>query len=236
MLLNKLGINSWACVLGGSLGGMQALQWTITFPDKIKRAGIIAAAAKASSQNIALNEVSRESIRKDVNFHEGDYLKNDTFPKSGLKAARMLAHITYLSEENMNKRFGRKIQDVESRVDDLVDYEVENYLQYKGEKFSQVFDANTYILMTRAMDDFDPAKKFDNELKDALKKVTAKLLIVGFKSDWLFPPERGKEIQLAAMQSGISSSYLELEGQQGHDSFLFGNERYQKNIEAFLRS
>jgi homoserine O-acetyltransferase len=148
----------------------------------------------------------------------------------------MLAHITYLSEENMDKRFGRKIQDVESRVDDLVDYEVENYLQYKGEKFSQVFDANTYILMTRAMDDFDPAKKFDNELKDALKKVTAKLLIVGFKSDWLFPPERGKEIQLAAMQSGISSSYLELEGQQGHDSFLFGNERYQKNIEAFLRS
>ena len=236
MLLSKLEITSWACVLGGSLGGMQALQWAITFPEKIKRAGVIAAAAKASSQNIALNEVSRESIRKDINFHGGDYLKNNTFPKSGLKAARMLAHITYLSEENMNKRFGRKIQDIESRVDELVDYEVENYLQYKGEKFSQVFDANTYILMTRAMDDFDPAKNFNNELKDALKKVTAKLLIVGFKSDWLFPPERGKEIQLAAMQSGVSSSYLELEGQQGHDSFLFSNERYQKNIEAFLSS
>jgi homoserine O-acetyltransferase len=236
MLLSKLGITSWACVLGGSLGGMQALQWAITFPEKIKRAGVIAAAAKASSQNIALNEVSRESIRKDINFHGGDYLKNNTFPKSGLKAARMLAHITYLSEENMDKRFGRKIQDIESRVDELVDYEVENYLQYKGEKFSQVFDANTYILMTRAMDDFDPAKNFNNELKAALKKVTAKLLIVGFKSDWLFPPERGKEIQLAAMQSGVSSSYLELEGQQGHDSFLFSNERYQKNIEAFLSS
>ena len=236
MLLNKLGINSWACVLGGSLGGMQALQWTITFPEKVKRAAVIAAAAKASSQNIALNEVGRESIRHDVNFYGGDYLKNDTFPRDGLKAARMLAHITYLSEDNMNKRFGRKIQDIESKVDELVDYEVENYLQYKGNKFSEAFDANTYILMTRAMDGFDPAKDFNNELQEALKNVTAKLLIIGFKSDWLFPPERGKEIQIAAMQSGINSSYLELDGQQGHDSFLFTNKRYKKNLEAFLGS
>jgi len=236
MLLNKLGISSWACVLGGSLGGMQALQWAITYPDKIKRAGIIAAAAKASSQNIALNEVGRESIRKDMNFYEGDYLKKDSFPKSGLKAARMLAHITYLSEDNMNKRFGRKMQDAESKVDESVDYQVENYLQYKGQKFSETFDANTYILMTKAMDGFDPAKDFNNKLEEALKKVKAKLLIVGFKTDWLFPPERGKEIQLAAMRSEISSSYLELDGKQGHDSFLFKSKRYEDNIKAFLSS
>ena len=236
MLLNKLGISSWACVLGGSLGGMQALQWAITFPDKIKRAGVIAAAAKASSQNIALNEVSRESIRKDINFFEGDYLKKGAFPKSGLKAARMLAHITYLSEDNMNKRFGRRMQDADSKVDESVDYQVENYLQYKGQKFSETFDANTYILMTKAMDGFDPAKDFNNKLEEALKNVKAKLLIIGFKTDWLFPPERGKEIQLAAMQSEISSSYLELDGKQGHDSFLFKSKRYEDNIKAFLSS
>ncbi len=236
MLLNKLGISSWACVLGGSLGGMQALQWAITYPDKIKRAGVIAAAAKASSQNIALNEVSRESIRKDINFYEGDYLKKGAFPKSGLKAARMLAHITYLSEDNMNKRFGRRMQDADSKVDESVDYQVENYLQYKGQKFSETFDANTYILMTKAMDGFDPAKDFNNKLEEALKNVKAKLLIIGFKTDWLFPPERGKEIQLAAMQSEISSSYLELDGKQGHDSFLFKSKRYEDNIKAFLSS
>ncbi|MDA9112336.1 homoserine O-acetyltransferase [Gammaproteobacteria bacterium] len=236
MLLNKLGIDSWEAVIGGSLGGMQALQWSISFPDKIKRACIMAAAAKASSQNIALNEVSRESIRKDSNFHDGDYLKHGTFPKSGLKAARMLAHITYLSEENMDQRFGRRFQDDGTKVEDFVDYEVENYLQYKGNKFSETFDANTYILMSRAMDGFDPAKDFDGELRKTLKNIQAKILIIGFKSDWLFPPERGKEIQLAAMQCGISSSYLELDGEQGHDSFLFADERYVKNIEAFLSS
>ena len=234
MLQDKLGITSWAAVMGGSIGGMQALQWAITFPDNVKRSAVIAAAAKASSQNIALNEVSRESIRKDIDFCGGDYLKKNTFPKSGVKAARMLAHITYLSEENMNKRFGRKFQKNESKVGEFVDYEVENYLQYKGTKFSEFFDANTYIIMSKAMDGFDPAKKYNDELKEALKNIKAKLLIVSFKSDWLFPPDRGKEIQLAAMQSGVNSSYLELDGIQGHDSFLFSNERYQKNLEAFL--
>tara|TARA_B100000900_G_scaffold144336_1_gene122339 strand:- start:696 stop:1790 length:1095 start_codon:yes stop_codon:yes gene_type:complete len=236
MLQKKLGINAWACVLGGSLGGMQALQWAITFPDKVKKAGIIAAAAKASSQNIALNEVARESIRKDINFYEGDYLKKGLFPKSGLKAARMLAHITYLSEDSMNDRFGRKMQDSDSKVGETVDYQVENYLQYKGEKFSEEFDANSYILMTKAMDSFDPAKNFNNKLDEALKNIKAKLLIVGFKTDWLFPVDRSKEIQLAAMKANIASSYLELDGVQGHDSFLFRTERYENNIKTFLGS
>ena len=234
MLMDKLGVPYWHLVAGGSLGGMQALEWAISYPDDIKKAGIFAAASNSSTQNIALNEVARESIRKDQNFHDGDYLEHNVIPKSGLKTARMLGHITYLSEELMDSRFGRKFQDEDSKVDQEVDFEVENYLQYKGEKFSESFDANSYILMTKAMDGYVAGQ--DKGLKDAMKNIKSQLLIVGFYSDWLYPPERGKEIQMAAMDNNISSSYIVLEGAYGHDSFLFSSEEYSKAINKFIES
>ena len=234
MLMDKLGVPYWHLVAGGSLGGMQALEWAISYPNDIKKAGIFAAASNSSTQNIALNEVARESIRKDQNFHDGDYLEHNVIPKSGLKTARMLGHITYLSEELMDSRFGRRFQDEDSKVDQEVDFEVENYLQYKGEKFSESFDANSYILMTKAMDGYVAGQ--DIGLRDAMKNVKSQLLIVGFYSDWLYPPERGKEIQMAAMDNNINSSYIVLEGAHGHDSFLFSSEEYSKVISKFIES
>ena len=234
MLMDKLGVPYWHLVAGGSLGGMQALEWAISYPNDIKKAGIFAAASNSSTQNIALNEVARESIRKDQNFHDGDYLEYNVIPKSGLKTARMLGHITYLSEELMDSRFGRRFQDEDSKVDQEVDFEVENYLQYKGEKFSESFDANSYILMTKAMDGYVAGQ--DIGLRDAMKNVKSQLLIVGFYSDWLYPPERGKEIQMAAMDNNINSSYIVLEGAHGHDSFLFSSEEYSKVISKFIES
>ena len=234
MLMDKLGVPYWHLVAGGSLGGMQALEWAISYPNDIKKAGIFAAASNSSTQNIALNEVARESIRKDQNFHDGEYLEHNVIPKSGLKTARMLGHITYLSEELMDSRFGRRFQDEDSKVDQEVDFEVENYLQYKGEKFSESFDANSYILMTKAMDGYVAGQ--DIGLRDAMKNVKSQLLIVGFYSDWLYPPERGKEIQMAAMDNNINSSYIVLEGAHGHDSFLFSSEEYSKVISKFIES
>ena len=234
MLMDKIGVPYWHLVAGGSLGGMQALEWAISYPNDIKKAGIFAAASNSSTQNIALNEVARESIRKDQNFHDGDYLEHNVIPKSGLKTARMLGHITYLSEELMDSRFGRRFQDEDSKVDQEVDFEVENYLQYKGEKFSESFDANSYILMTKAMDGYVAGQ--DIGLRDAMKNVKSQLLIVGFYSDWLYPPERGKEIQMAAMDNNINSSYIVLEGAHGHDSFLFSSEEYSKVIRKFIES
>ena len=234
MLMDKLDIPYWHLVAGGSLGGMQALQWSIAYPDKIKKAGIFAAAAKSSTQNIAMNEVARESIRKDKNFYDGNYYDHNVTPKNGIKTARMLGHITYLSEELMDSRFGRKFQDEASKVDQDVDFEVENYLQYKGQKFSEFFDANSYILMTKAMDGYVAGQ--DIGLRDAMKNVKSQLLIVGFYSDWLYPPERGKEIQMAAMDNNINSSYIVLEGAHGHDSFLFSSEEYSKVISKFIES
>ena len=236
LLADHLGIDCWEMVAGGSLGGMQALQWAVSYPSRIKKAAIIAASSKISTQNIALNEVAREIIKKDENFHNGDYLAKGESPKKGLKAARMLGHITYLSESNMSKRFGRKLQDPENKMDADVNYEVENYLQYKGEQFAKTFDANSYILMTKAMDSFDPAKGFDNDLVACLQNVQAKLLIASFDSDWLFPKEYGLEIQMSAIKAGINSTYIELEGDYGHDSFLFHSDRYAAALKNFLNS
>ena len=236
LLADHLGIDCWEMVAGGSLGGMQALQWAVSYPSRIKKAAIIAASSKISTQNIALNEVAREIIKKDENFHNGDYLAKGESPKKGLKAARMLGHITYLSESNMSKRFGRKLQNPENKMDADINYEVENYLQYKGEQFAKTFDANSYILMTKAMDSFDPAKDFDDDLVTCLQNVQAKLLIASFDSDWLFPKEYGLEIQMAAIKAGINSSYIELEGDYGHDSFLFHSDRYAAALKNFLNS
>jgi len=236
LLADHFGIDCWEMVAGGSLGGMQALQWAVSYPSRIKKAAIIAASSKISTQNIALNEVAREIIKKDESFHKGDYLAKGESPKKGLKAARMLGHITYLSESNMSKRFGRKLQDPENKMDADVNYEVENYLQYKGEQFAKTFDANSYILMTKAMDSFDPAKGFDNDLVACLQNAQAKLLIASFDSDWLFPKEYGLDIQMSAIKAGINSTYIELEGEYGHDSFLFHSDRYSTALKNFLNS
>ena len=236
LLTDRLGISKWHMVVGGSLGGMQALQWSISYPNKLKKAGIFATATKSSTQNIAMNEVGREAIRKDKNFMDGDYLKHGIKPKNGLKAARMLGHITYSSEEIMDQKFGRKFQDIKSKIDGTVDYEVENYLQYKGEKFSDTFDANSYILMTKAMDGYDASCSTNGSLEDVMKKIQAKLLVVGFDSDWLYPPKRSKEIQLAAMNVDVDCSCVILKGDQGHDSFLFASKRFVNIIKGFLRS
>jgi homoserine O-acetyltransferase len=236
LLADHLGINCWEMVAGGSLGGMQALQWAISYPDRIKKAAIIAASSKISTQNIALNEVAREIIKKDENFCNGDYLARGESPKKGLKAARMLGHITYLSESNMSKRFGRKLQDPENKIDADINYEVENYLQYKGEQFAKTFDANSYILMTKAMDSFDPAKDFGNDLVSCLQNIQAKLLIASFDSDWLFPKEYGLDIQMSAIKAGIDSTYIELDGDYGHDSFLFYKDQYASALKNFLNS
>ena len=234
MLMDKLNIDFWHLVAGGSLGGMQALQWSISYPEKVKKAGIFAAAVKSSTQNIAMNEVARESIRKDKHFYDGNYYEHNASPKNGIKAARMLGHITYLSEELMDTRFGRKFQDEASKVDESVNFEVENYLQYKGEKFSEFFDANSYILMTKAMDDYDAGK--NKTLEEKLRDVKAEFLIIGFYSDWLYPPERGKEIQIAAMNNNIKSSFIVLDGEHGHDSFLFDSQPYSTLIKNFIES
>ena len=236
LLADHIGINCWEMVAGGSLGGMQALQWAVSYPSRIKKAAIIAASSKISTQNIALNEVAREIIKKDENFLNGNYLAKGKSPQKGLKAARMLGHITYLSESNMRKRFGRKLQDPENKIDADVNYEVENYLQYKGEQFAKTFDANSYILMTKAMDSFDPAKDFDDDLVTCLANAQAKLLITSFDSDWLFPKEYGLEIQMSAIKAGINSTYIELQGDYGHDSFLFHSDRYSAALKNFLNS
>jgi homoserine O-acetyltransferase len=236
LLADHMGINCWEMVAGGSLGGMQALQWAISYPDRIKKAAIIAASSKISTQNIALNEVAREIIKKDENFYNGDYLARGESPKKGLKAARMLGHITYLSESNMSKRFGRKLQDPENKIDADINYEVENYLQYKGEQFAKTFDANSYILMTKAMDSFDPAKDFGNDLVSCLQNIQAKLLIASFDSDWLFPKEYGLDIQMSAIKAGVDSTYIELDGDYGHDSFLFYKDQYASALKNFLNS
>ena len=236
LLSDYLGIKKWHMVMGGSLGGMQALQWSISFPESLNKVGIFAAAAKSSTQNIAMNEVGREAIRKDKNFMNGDYLLHDSRPKSGLKTARMLGHITYSSEAIMDQKFGRNFQDIKSKIDRDVDYQVENYLQYKGEKFSDIFDANSYILMTKAMDRYDASLVTNGDLEKVLSRVKAKLLVIGFDSDWLYPPQRSKEIQLAAMNVGVACSCVILRGEQGHDSFLFASKRYVDIVEGFIES
>ena len=234
LLRENLGVKAWEMVLGGSLGGMQALEWSISFSGKIKKAGIIAATALVSSQNIALNQVAREIIRKDIAFENGDYLLANKKPKDGLKVARMLGHITYLSETNFKNRFGRKLQDAENKIDENIDFEVENYLRYQGEKFSEYFDANSYILLTKVMDTFNPAARFNNNIVEALKNCIAKLLILSFDDDWLFPTQYSKELHLAAIKAGVHSSFIELSGQHGHDSFLFTSDDYTSAISNFL--
>ena len=229
-----LGINQWAAVMGGSLGGMQALSWAIQFPRRIRHCIAIASVPKLSAQNIAFNEVARTAIRSDPDFHGGDYYAHGVVPKRGLRVARMIGHITYLSGADMAEKFGRSMRADDYQFHYDVEFEVESYLRYQGDKFSEYFDANTYLLITRALDYFDPARHTGGNLVQALAPATAKFLIASFTTDWRFPPERSREIVEALIENGRDVAYAEIDAPHGHDAFLLEDPRYHKVVRAYF--
>ena len=235
MLADKLGIEKFVAVIGGSLGGMQALQWAIDYPDRIEHAIVIASAPKLSAQNIGFNEVARQAISSDPDFHDGHYYDFNVLPRRGIKLARMLGHITYLSDESMRAKFGRELREGKINFNFETEFQVESYLRYQGESFVDKFDANTYLLMTKALDYFDPAKKHNDNLAEALKNVQARFLVVSFTSDWRFAPERSREIVKALLDTNKRVTYSEITANQGHDAFLIPNEDYQNVLYSYMK-
>ena len=233
MLGVALGINRWAAVIGGSLGGMQVMQWTIDYPHDVKHALVIAAAPRLSAQNIAFNEVARQAIIADPEFNGGDYYEND-MPRRGLMLARMLGHITYLSDDAMRNKFGRELREGKLGFGFDVDFQVESYLRHQGKSFVDRFDANTYLLMTKVLDYFDPAADFDDRLAAAFAATDARFLVVSFTADWRFPPERSREIVRALLEVGKSTTYAEIVAQQGHDAFLMPIPRYVQVLTRYM--
>lgn len=233
-LADYLGIDKFAAVVGGSLGGMQAMRWAIQYPDRLHHSVVIASAPKLSAQNIAFNEVARNAIMSDPDFHGGHYLKHDTIPKAGLMQARMLAHLTYLSDDAMGEKFGRDLKGDGVRYDYTPEFEVESYLHYQGKKFSTTFDANTYLLMTKALDYFDPSQYFDHDLAKCLSHAKCKFLVVSFTTDWRFSPERSEEIVDALIESDKEVTYARIESEKGHDAFLIPIPRYVKLFSAYM--
>ncbi len=228
-LSDYLGINQWAAVVGASLGGMQAMRWSLEYPDRLRHCIVIASAMKLTAQNIAFNETARRAITADPNFFGGDYLEHKTLPKQGLSVARMIGHITYLSDDGMGKKFGRELRSgsFQQGIEEPVEFQVESYLRYQGENFSKTFDANTYILMTRALDYFDLAREYNNDPVEAFRHAKCKFLVLSFTSDWRFAPERSQEITNALMKANRDVVYAEIESPFGHDAFLVrGQQRY----------
>ena len=226
MLADTLGIERFAAVVGGSLGGMQALQWAIDYPQRIAHAIVIAAAPKLSAQNIAFNEIARQAILADPDYLDGRYFQADKRPRKGLMLARMLGHVTYLSDDGMGERFGRELKSGDIGLAQDVQFQVESYLRYQGASFSNRFDANTYLLMTRALDYFDPTLEFGGDLVRALASCAARFLVLSFSSDWRFSPARSEEIVNALVAAGKDVASATIESPHGHDSFLLPNERY----------
>ena len=233
-LSDRLGIQKWAAIVGGSLGGMQVLEWSIRFPDRLAAAVIIASAPNLSTQNIAFNEVARQSIRRDPEFHDGHYTAHDTVPTNGLGLARMLGHITYLSDDSLGKKFGRQRRHENYQYNYGIDFEVESYLRYQGDAFTKRFDANTYRLMTKALDYFDPAAAKEGDLAAVLEQAQCQFLLVSFTTDWRFSPERSEEIVDALVKAGKHVSYAKVESNKGHDAFLFPIPRYMTALKSFL--
>lgn len=231
---DSLGIKQWAAVVGGSLGGMQALQWSIDLPNRLRHAVVIAAAPKLSAQNIAFNEVARQAIRSDPDFHSGRYDEHGVKPLRGLKLARMLGHITYLSDDAMGGKFGRELRDGKLGFGFDVEFQVESYLRHQSEAFAEHFDANTYLLMTKALDYFDPAAEYDHNLAKALDHATAKFFVVSFSSDWRFSSARSREIVKALLDDDQDVSYAEIEAHQGHDAFLMPIPHYLNVFKAYM--
>ncbi len=233
-LADHLGISTFAAVMGGSLGAMQALQWTIRFPERVRHALIIAAAPCLSAQNIGFNEVARQAITGDPHFYGGDFYAQGVVPERGLSLARMLGHITYLSDDAMMTKFGRELIGGTPRFSLEVEFEIESYLRYQGKKFSERFDANTYLIMTKALDYFDPARATGGDLARALKPVRAQFLVLSFTTDWRFSPARSREIVQALLDNRAVVSYAEIDSNQGHDAFLMENEDYFAVMSAYL--
>ncbi len=233
-LADHLGIDCWAAVIGGSLGGMQALEWTLQFPDRIRHALVIASAPQLSAQNIAFNEIARQAILSDPDFHGGHYYEHSTVPAHGLKLARMIGHITYLSNDQMGEKFGRQLKNGAHSFSYGVDFEIESYLRYQGDKFARSFDANTYLLTTRALDYFDPAYAYGGDLQAALARAKADFFVVSFTTDWRFSPARSREIVYALLHNKHNVSYAEIDCASGHDSFLLDDPHYHAAVAAYL--
>ena len=234
-LADYLGIRQFAAVVGGSLGGMQALQWSITYPERLRHALVIAAAPKLTAQNIAFNDVARQAILTDPDFHGGDYYAHGVTPKRGLRLARMLGHITYLSDDVMGSKFGRLLRSGAFQFNYEVEFEIESYLRYQGDKFAESFDANTYLLMTKALDYFDPThQQEDASLTLALKPASANFLVVAFTTDWRFAPERSREIVKALLDNERDVTYAEITSSHGHDAFLMVDPHYHELVRAYM--
>ena len=235
LLADRLGIAQWAAVIGGSLGGMQALQWTISFPERVRHCLAIASAPRLSAQNIAFNEVARQAILSDPEFHGGHFQEMGVIPKRGLMLARMVGHITYLSDDAMGEKFGRERKSETPNFDlHNVEFQVESYLRYQGEEFSGRFDANTYLLMTKALDYFDPAAAHNDDLAKTFEAAQARFCVMSFTTDWRFSPERSREIVDALLAARKDVCYLEIDAPQGHDAFLIPNPRYLQAFRGYM--
>jgi homoserine O-acetyltransferase len=244
-LLDQLGITTLAAVMGGSLGGMQALAWTLQYPGRVRRAVVVASAPNLTAENIAFNEVARRAITTDPDFHGGHFYRHGVVPKRGLRIARMIGHITYLSDDVMNAKFGRQlrhaVQDAAASTDyrystQEVEFQIESYLRYQGDKFADYFDANTYLLITRALDYFDPARKFGGSLTQALARARSKFLLISFVTDWRFAPSRSRELVKALLDNQRDVSYAEIDAPHGHDAFLLDDERYHSVVRSYFES
>ena len=235
-LLDAMGIHTLAAVMGGSLGGMQALSWTLRYPQRVKHCVAVATAPNLTAENIAFNEVARRAIATDPDFHGGNFYQQGTVPKRGLRIARMVGHITYLSDDVMNEKFGRQLREgseIKFSTQD-VEFQIESYLRYQGDKFAEYFDANTYLLITRALDYFDPAKPFAGDLSKALAAAVAKFLVVSFTTDWRFSPARSREIVKALLDNKHTVSYAEIDAPHGHDAFLLDDARYMNVVRSYF--
>ena len=254
LLLDALGIETLAAVMGGSLGGMQALSWALQYPQRVRHAVVVASAPNLTAENIAFNEVARRAIVTDPDFHGGHFYAHGTVPKRGLRIARMIGHITYLSDDVMNEKFGRQLktlaQDAAPSPDQAhaahpvpykystleAEFQIESYLRYQGDKFAEYFDANTYLLITRALDYFDPARTYGGDLSHALARATCKFLLVSFTTDWRFAPKRSREIVKALLDNRRDVSYAEIDAPHGHDAFLLDDARYMGVVRSYFEN
>ena len=233
-LADVLGIDRFAAVMGGSLGGMQALAWSIRYPERVAHCIAIASTARLSAQNIAFNDVARQAIRTDPEFHGGHYYDHGTVPHSGLRVARMIGHITYLSDDDMAEKFGRTLKADDLAFNYEAEFEIESYLRYQGAKFSEYFDANSYLLITKALDYFDPAAAHGSSLTEALATATARFLVVSFTTDWRFAPERSREVVKALVDNRHPVTYAEIDAPHGHDAFLLDDRRYHRLVASYF--
>jgi homoserine O-acetyltransferase len=240
-LLDALGIEQLAAVMGGSLGGMQALSWTLQYPERVKHAVVVASAPNLNAENIAFNEVARRAIVTDPDFHNGHFYAQGVVPKRGLRIARMIGHITYLSDDVMNEKFGRELREAVTHnatgykySTQDVEFQIESYLRYQGDKFSEYFDANTYLLITRALDYFDPARAYGGDLSKALARASCKFLLVSFTTDWRFSPARSREMVKALLDNRRDVSYAEIDAPHGHDAFLLDDARYMNVVRSYF--